>query len=99
MEQPSTRIPQRKVRRATPVPRPATPVGPGESAAVYRAGRASPPLRALGRGPRLTGLGAGLLTTLWMLAVGALIDSMGGSGTAYGAFFLFASVICALWVR
>ncbi|MEU3754368.1 DUF6542 domain-containing protein [Streptomyces olivoreticuli] len=103
MEQPSTRAPQPKVRRTPPVPRPSSPVGhpvgKGGTATVYRArsGRASPPLRV--PGPRLTGFGCGLLTTLAMLAVGALDSVAGRSPGVYGVFFLLAGSACALWVR
>ncbi|MGW2187731.1 DUF6542 domain-containing protein [Streptomyces sp. NPDC001719] len=99
MEQPSTRAPQPRIRRTSPVPRPASPVGQGEKAAVHRvrSGRASPPLRV--PGPRLTGFGSGLLTALAMLAAGALDSAAGGSPAFYGVFFLVASAACALWVR
>ncbi|MBB4886061.1 DUF6542 domain-containing protein [Streptomyces netropsis] len=105
MEQPSTRTPQRKVRRTPPVPRPAAPVGQGERATVYRAGPGPglPPLRqALERMPaaRLTGLGSGLLTALGMLAIGAADSALlDGSPAVYGVFFIIGSVACALWVR
>ncbi|MGW1198651.1 DUF6542 domain-containing protein [Streptomyces sp. NPDC002536] len=107
MEQPSTRTPQRKVRRDTPVPRPAAPVGPGESSSVFRArrlpGRTRPlrPRRLDQLPPaRLTGLGSGLLTALVMLAAGKL-DAMtlDGSPAVYGVCFLLACAGCALWVR
>ncbi|MBT2387058.1 DUF6542 domain-containing protein [Streptomyces sp. ISL-11] len=100
MEQPSTRIPQRKARRTSPVPRPASPVGQGESASLYRArsGRASPPLRV--PGARLTGLGGGVLLVLAMLTAGWLdARTAGGSATAYGVCFLVASAAGAAWVR
>ncbi|MFC5718886.1 DUF6542 domain-containing protein [Streptomyces gamaensis] len=109
MEQPSTRIPQRKARRAAPVPRPAAPVGPpgpaGGGAAVHRArsGAAVPPLRrALDRlpRPRLTGLGSGLLATVGMLAAGAADASLfGASPGFYGVCFVVCCAVCALWVR
>ncbi|MEV4438549.1 DUF6542 domain-containing protein [Streptomyces sp. NPDC049577] len=106
MEQPSTRIPQRKVRRGSPVPRPAAPVGQGG-----RGGRGSPaadrtrPRRtAVTAGrlppPRLTGLGSGLLTTLAMLAAGGLVSLLlHGSAPAYGMLFVLASAACAFSVR
>ncbi|MCD9142629.1 DUF6542 domain-containing protein [Streptomyces albireticuli] len=100
MEQPSTRIPQRKARRASPVPRPSAPVGPGESPFLLRgrSGRASPPPG--GPGTRLTGLGSGLLTILAMIGAGWLDSVMaGGSTTLYGMAFLLGAAACALWVR
>ncbi|MEU4208736.1 DUF6542 domain-containing protein [Streptomyces sp. NPDC026206] len=101
MEQPSTRIPQRKVRRGSPVPRPAAPVGQREGGAFRRArpGRSGPPA---GRLPalRLTGLGSGLLTSLAMLSIGAGDSALlGGNAQVYGVFFVLASAACALWVR
>ncbi|WP_262703524.1 MULTISPECIES: DUF6542 domain-containing protein [Streptomyces] len=50
--------------------------------------------------PRLTGLGAGLLTTLAMLGVGCL-DALllSGSPTVYSVLFLPACAACGLWVR
>lgn len=83
-----------------------------ESAAVYRSGRprSVPPvlavlqkLRWLRRmpGPKLTGLGCGLLALLLMLAAGTLDRLLPGghSPSAYGIAFLVASAVCALWVR
>ncbi|MEX2986128.1 DUF6542 domain-containing protein [Streptomyces sp. C36] len=102
MEQPSTRIPQRKARRGSPVPRPAVPVGQSQGAAPERPRPrrpASPLVRRL-PSPRLTGLGSGLLTALAMLAVGALDAALlGGSPRVYGVFFVIACAACALWVR
>lgn len=104
MEQPSTRIPQRKVRRGSPVPRPAAPVGQrrdpaGTPVRRGRPGRSAVPLSRL-PAARLTGLGSGLLTALAMLGVGAL-DALllGGSPEVYGVFFLIGAAACALWVR
>ncbi|MBQ0983718.1 hypothetical protein KBZ10_04105 [Streptomyces sp. F63] len=84
----------------------------GESAAVYRTGRprsVSPVLAALRRlrwlrrmpGPRLTGLGCGLLAIVLMLAVGTADRLLPGghSPSGYGAAFLAAAAACALWVR
>ncbi|MFI9205333.1 DUF6542 domain-containing protein [Streptomyces sp. NPDC053048] len=102
MEQPSTRIPQRKVRRGSPVPRPAVPVGQRRADAPRRPRprRPAPPLVRRLPAPRLTGLGSGLLTTLAMLGVGALDAwALGGSARVYGVFFVLASAACALWVR
>ncbi|TMU92617.1 DUF6542 domain-containing protein [Streptomyces sp. DASNCL29] len=50
--------------------------------------------------PRLTGLGAGLLTTLTMLGIGCL-DALllSGSPTVYSVLFLPACAACGLWVR
>ncbi|GAA1137337.1 MULTISPECIES: DUF6542 domain-containing protein [Streptomyces violaceusniger group] len=50
--------------------------------------------------PRLTGLGAGLLTTLTMLGIGCL-DALllSGSPAVYSVLFLPACAACALWVR
>lgn len=50
--------------------------------------------------PRLTGLGAGLLTTLMMLGIGCL-DALlfSGSPTVYSVLFLPACAACGLWVR
>ncbi|MGP3954288.1 DUF6542 domain-containing protein [Streptomyces sp. 7N604] len=100
MEHPSTRKPQGK-------PRPPEQ----ESATVYRASprRSAPPvlatlrrLRRLERvpGPRLTGLGCGLLSMLVMLVVGVL-DAwlLDGSSFVYGLLFLLLCVACGLWVR
>ncbi|MCC9739644.1 DUF6542 domain-containing protein [Streptomyces sp. MNU89] len=83
-----------------------------ESAAVYRSGRprsvpsvlaALQKLRWLRRmpGPKLTGLGCGLLALLLMLAAGTLDRLLPGdhSPSAYGIAFLVASAVCALWVR
>ncbi|MEU5048248.1 DUF6542 domain-containing protein [Streptomyces sp. NPDC021096] len=101
MEQPSTRMPQRKVRRGSPVPRPAAPVGQREGSAFRRPrpGRLEPPLRRL-PAARLTGLGSGLLTALAMLSVGYLDATLvGGNARVYGVFFLLGSAACALWVR
>jgi hypothetical protein len=51
-------------------------------------------------GPRLTGLGCGLLASLLMLTVGGLDWLMlDGSPTAYGVLFLPVCAACALWVR
>ncbi|WP_449476717.1 DUF6542 domain-containing protein [Streptomyces abikoensis] len=103
MEQPSTRTPRGKARRVPPVPRPAAPAGQGAATGPRRprGGPAGAPLRGLGRlpAPRLTGLGGGLLTTLWMLGAGWL-DSLGsGSPAFYGICFLLGGTVCALWVR
>ncbi len=100
MEQPSTRIPQRKVRRGSPVPRPAAPVGQrrGDDDRGTRPGRAPGAFTRL-PAARLTGLGSGLLTTLSMLTIGALDSLVGCSPRVYGVFFLLASAACALWVR
>ncbi|GAA2335247.1 DUF6542 domain-containing protein [Streptomyces violaceusniger] len=50
--------------------------------------------------PRLTGLGAGLLTTLTMLGIGCL-DALlfSGSPTVYSVLFLPVCAACGLWVR
>ncbi|MCG0290318.1 DUF6542 domain-containing protein, partial [Streptomyces sp. PSAA01] len=50
--------------------------------------------------PRLTGLGAGLLTALTMLGIGCL-DALlfSGSPTVYSVLFLPACAACGLWVR
>ncbi|GHF60680.1 membrane protein [Streptomyces mashuensis] len=101
MEQPSTRIPQRKVRRGADVPRPSAPVGQRPGAAAPRTRPGSPPslLRRLPR-PRLTALGSGLLTALAMLGAGTLdARLLGGSPRVYGVLFVLASAACALWVR
>ncbi|MBB4891532.1 hypothetical protein FHS39_000532 [Streptomyces olivoverticillatus] len=99
MEQPSTRSPQRnqrKVRRGSPVPRPAAPVGERGNTAAARAGRGPAPLPAA----RLTGLGSGLLTALAMLGIGVLDARWAHSSPhVYGLFFLLGSAACALWVR
>ncbi|WP_244177097.1 DUF6542 domain-containing protein [Streptomyces albus] len=52
-------------------------------------------------GPRLTGLGCGLLAVLLMLLAGTLDRLLPGghSPSAYGIAFLVASAGCALWVR
>ncbi|MCF3105688.1 hypothetical protein IPZ58_29435 [Streptomyces roseoverticillatus] len=103
MEQPSTRTPRGKARRVPPVPRPAAPVGQGAAAGLRRprGGPSAAQLRGLGRlpAPRLTGLGSGLLTTLWMLGTGWLDSRAGGSPGFYGICFLLAGTVCALWVR
>ncbi|MCM3806233.1 DUF6542 domain-containing protein [Streptomyces malaysiensis] len=82
----------------------------GPRPAVRRTGRSGPAaaLPAVLRrvrglsvpGPRLTGLGAGLLTTLMMLAIGCL-DALlfSGSPTVYSVLFLPACAACGLWVR
>ncbi|MFG2180606.1 DUF6542 domain-containing protein [Streptomyces abikoensis] len=100
MEQPSTRIPQGKVRRGSPVPRPAAPPGQRRGATVRGPATGRSP-SALDRLPaaRLTGLGSGLLTALGMLTIGGLDALVGGSPRIYGVFFLLGSAACALWVR
>ncbi|NJQ00470.1 hypothetical protein HCK00_07945 [Streptomyces sp. PLAI1-29] len=87
------------------------PPGAAGPAAVYRTGPgrpASPMLTVLRRlrwlrrmpGPRLTGLGCGLLAVVLMVVAGTLNGLLAGaSPDAYGVTFLVASVICALWVR
>jgi hypothetical protein len=50
--------------------------------------------------PRLTGLGGGLFCAAVMLAFGFLDQLLfGASPTVYGAFFLPACVLTAVWVR
>ncbi|MEV5242199.1 DUF6542 domain-containing protein [Streptomyces cinnamoneus] len=101
MEQPSTRIPQRKVRRGSPVPRPSAPLGQRQGGAPRRPrpGRPAPsPDRP--PAPRLTGLGSGLLTALAMLGIGVADSALlGGSARVYDVFFVLGSAACALWVR
>lgn len=79
-----------------------------EDASAYRdgsAGGAGPlasvaELRARLPRARLTGLGAGLLTTLVILTVAGLdVLLFGGSPGVYGFFFVLASIACAGWVR
>lgn len=78
---------------------------PGRRGGPAAAGGAAASLRAALRGrtlpsPRLTGLGAGLLTTLAMLAFGCLDGLLfSGSATVYSVFFLLACAVCGLWVR
>lgn len=51
-------------------------------------------------GPRLTGLGAGLLLTVLTLAAGAATALLlSGSGTGYGLLFCASCAVAALWVR
>ncbi|WNE98627.1 hypothetical protein PS467_26495 [Streptomyces luomodiensis] len=66
----------------------------GPAAALRRARGLSLP------SPRLTGLGAGLLTTLAMFVLGCL-DALlcSGSPTVYSVLFLPVCVACGLWVR
>ncbi len=57
-------------------------------------------LRARVPRPRLTGLGAGLLTTLAAVVLGVLDTLLlSGSPGVYGFFFLLAGAACAGWVR
>jgi hypothetical protein len=82
-----------------------------ESATVYRAAprRSTPPvlaaLRLLRRlqqlpGPRLTGLGCGLLSMLVMLTIGVLDELLlDSSSLAYGLLFVLVCAACGLWVR
>ncbi|MEU5923556.1 DUF6542 domain-containing protein [Streptomyces antimycoticus] len=84
------------VRDARPPARRTAPSGPAAAlpAALRRARGLSLP------GPRLTGLGAGLLTALTMLGIGCL-DALlfSGSPTVYSVLFLPACAACGLWVR
>ncbi|MFE1912658.1 DUF6542 domain-containing protein [Streptomyces anandii] len=51
-------------------------------------------------GPRLTGLGSGVLCAAVMFAVACLdLLLFGGSPVVYGVLFLPVSVLTALWVR
>ncbi|MEU8568237.1 DUF6542 domain-containing protein [Streptomyces pathocidini] len=105
MEQPSRNTPQAGPRRAP------GQVPEQESATVYRAAprRSTPPavvvLRRLRKlqqvpGPRLTGLGCGLLSMLAMLTTGVLDDLLlDGSSVVYGLVFLVVCVGGGLWVR
>ncbi|SEC53242.1 DUF6542 domain-containing protein [Streptomyces melanosporofaciens] len=84
------------VRDPRPPARRPTPSGPAAAltAALRRARGLSLP------DPRLTGLGAGLLTTLTMLGIGCL-DALlfSGSPTVYSVLFLPACAACGMWVR
>lgn len=84
------------VRDARPPARRTGPSGPAAAlpAALRRARGLSLP------DPRLTGLGAGLLTALTMLGIGCL-DALlfSSSPTVYSVLFLPACAACGLWVR
>ncbi|MET7933713.1 DUF6542 domain-containing protein [Streptomyces sp. NPDC005322] len=84
---------------------PRAPRAPGRRGDPAGAGGGAASLRTALRGrtlpsPRLTGLGAGLLTPLAMLGVGC-VDGLlfSGSVTVYSVFFLLACLACGLWVR
>ncbi|MER6911460.1 DUF6542 domain-containing protein [Streptomyces sp. NPDC000594] len=74
---------------APPGSRPVRPVPP--AVAVPRRGVP---------GPRLTGLGGGLLATVTMVVIGVLDRLLlDGSALVYGALFLPVCALTALWVR
>ncbi|MFI2202125.1 DUF6542 domain-containing protein [Streptomyces sp. NPDC020192] len=105
MEQHRTRPPKDGPRRGTPPPAQLPPQarrGPAPAERGARQGRVARPAPPGPRlpGPRLTGLGSGLFSTVGMLLLGCLDQLLfGASMTVYGVLFLPVCVLTALWVR
>ncbi|MGW6458386.1 DUF6542 domain-containing protein [Streptomyces sp. NPDC055078] len=106
MEQPRTSHPRSRQRPQPPL---SSPSALADVPVVYGVRPPTPPARpvppvvlALRRlpAPRLTGLGAGLFTSVTMLVIGTLdwllLD---GSAVVYGVLFLPVCALTALWVR